>query len=582
MNIIKLIIWDLDETLWKGTLSEGEVICTNAPLIEKISKHGIINSISSKNDFENAKSKLIEIGIWDYFVFPSINWNPKGKSVKQIIENCQLRPVNVIFVDDNPSNIKEVEFYNPGIITANNIDDVIKLIDFSYYKQDLDLKRLSQYKILENKKKYQELHNYSNIDFLRSSNIKIEIIRNLSDIKERLIDMISRTNQLNYTKLRINMKELDSLINNNNIECAAIHVKDKFGDYGISGFYALDTHTHTLKHFLFSCRILNLGVEKYIYNKLGRPQITIIEPVSTKLNDEVIDWVSESKIDKKNINKKAKRLKLMMLGGCDLEQMCHYFPENKFEIIKDFNYNGANNIAIHREHTVFIKKVNNITNEEFNILQNLPFLDDKILKFNFIKSDYDYLIYSPLMNYTQEIYRHKFLNFDVAYGGYTNILHKNSVSNFSQQDLKDFKNNFIFMGQQSSDDFTKDLEWLVSIIKKPIIFLNGAEINFNNPNEIGAYERHKIMNHSLELFVSKHRDQCTIVDVNKYVKNYNDLTDNIRHYQRKIYIDLAKEIIELTTGEKIKSFTLLTIKYYSKKIYNKLLKMIINKPKSLF
>lgn len=78
---IKLVIWDLDETFWKGTLSEGEItpIANNIELVKLLSYHGIINSISSKNDFEKAKAKQTELGVWDYFVFPVINWNPKGE-----------------------------------------------------------------------------------------------------------------------------------------------------------------------------------------------------------------------------------------------------------------------------------------------------------------------------------------------------------------------------------------------------------------------------------------------------------------------------------------------------------------------
>ena len=84
-------------------------------------KYGIpINSsISSKNDFEAAKAKLIEAGIWDYFIFPSINWNPKGENGRNIIADCQLRAPNILFIDDNVSNRKEVEHYNEGINTLS-------------------------------------------------------------------------------------------------------------------------------------------------------------------------------------------------------------------------------------------------------------------------------------------------------------------------------------------------------------------------------------------------------------------------------------------------------------------------------
>ncbi len=55
-------------------------------------------------------------GIWDLFIFPSISYEPKGKIVKDTIKKFQLRPNNTLFIDDNFSNRKEVEFYNNKII----------------------------------------------------------------------------------------------------------------------------------------------------------------------------------------------------------------------------------------------------------------------------------------------------------------------------------------------------------------------------------------------------------------------------------------------------------------------------------
>ena len=47
---IKLIIWDLDDTFWKGTLSEGGVIIPDEHinLIKNLTDAGIVNSICSK------------------------------------------------------------------------------------------------------------------------------------------------------------------------------------------------------------------------------------------------------------------------------------------------------------------------------------------------------------------------------------------------------------------------------------------------------------------------------------------------------------------------------------------------------
>ena len=59
-NKIKLVIWDLDETFWKGILSEGEVepIEANIGLVRRLTDIGIVNSICSKNDIDKAEAAL--------------------------------------------------------------------------------------------------------------------------------------------------------------------------------------------------------------------------------------------------------------------------------------------------------------------------------------------------------------------------------------------------------------------------------------------------------------------------------------------------------------------------------------------
>ena len=74
----KLIIWDLDDTFWKGTLSEGGIsfIADNLRLLEELTTKGIMNSICSKNDALSVKSEFLMKGYikqWQLFVFPSIN-----------------------------------------------------------------------------------------------------------------------------------------------------------------------------------------------------------------------------------------------------------------------------------------------------------------------------------------------------------------------------------------------------------------------------------------------------------------------------------------------------------------------------
>jgi predicted enzyme involved in methoxymalonyl-ACP biosynthesis len=92
---VKLVIWDLDDTLWQGTLSEGPVVVAvdRLRLIRELNLRGIVNSISSKNNLADVKERLHAERIWDQFVFPSVNWQPKGPQVARSspICNCVLK-----------------------------------------------------------------------------------------------------------------------------------------------------------------------------------------------------------------------------------------------------------------------------------------------------------------------------------------------------------------------------------------------------------------------------------------------------------------------------------------------------------
>lgn len=69
---VKLVVWDLDDTFWEGTLSEGEVkrLEQNIAIVKTLADRGIMSSVVSKNDFDKAASVLKEWKVYDFFIFP--------------------------------------------------------------------------------------------------------------------------------------------------------------------------------------------------------------------------------------------------------------------------------------------------------------------------------------------------------------------------------------------------------------------------------------------------------------------------------------------------------------------------------
>ena len=570
MEKIKLVVWDLDETFWKGTLSEGEVelVPENIEIVKELTRRGIINSISSKNDYESAKSVLEKAEVWDYFVFPSIDWAAKGQNVRNVIEQCQLRAPNILFIDDNVGNRKEVEHYNPGINTADeSIIPQLLQMDELKGKDDSSLSRLKQYKILEQKAEAKATYN-DNTAFLRDSDIRISFINDCSKHRDRILELINRTNQLNYTKKRLTEIELDELLNNPLIEQTCIHVNDKFGDYGICGFYAYNRTEGKLLHFLFSCRILNLGIPSYIYQKLGKPKLQIEIPVAEELSIDGIDWITEEEftmVVDTRVQPTKKKTRMLMLGGCDLEQMCHYIDKNKFEVLKEFNYPSPHGFPVHREHTVYLREMEQLTQDEIEEIGRLPFGDSKMFKSKLFSNDYDILVYSVLMNYTHEVYRHKDKGYKIAYGGYLKQNELCAYLQMNQEESEAFKRTYEYEGQQTPHDFIADLIWLNKKIRKPIVFINGAETPDVNEKEQDAAQRHQDMNAALEEFVSQ-TNNCSIVDVRKFINGKKEHKDTIRHYQRSVYVKMAEELMTQLSGNHIEVKSVLVLKERLKSI----------------
>ncbi|OYV28111.1 MAG: phosphatase, partial [Acidocella sp. 20-61-6] len=312
--------------------------------MKNMSARGIVNSICSKNDFEKAKNELVKHGIWDYFVFPKIAFAPKGAMVQEIIESAQLRAPSVLFIDDNVMNLNEALHYNPGlqiaepaIIPGLNQDQRCK------GKLDPEMTRLSQYKILEQKQSDRTKVGKDNREFLKQSGIRVSFHYDVMNEFPRIHDLVNRTNQLNFTKKRwpeneeearaFYIKDLSEVFDSHS---GYIKVSDRYGNYGICGFYV--TRHKSCHHYLFSCRTLNMGIEQFVWHKLGQPYIGIVGEVVSSL-EELPDWITvvDDADDETVEMSAASRPIICVRGACDLSMMTHYL-RGKFNTIEEFQF----------------------------------------------------------------------------------------------------------------------------------------------------------------------------------------------------------------------------------------------------
>ncbi len=571
----KLIIWDLDDTLWQGILSEPESLkvndvsdnktpksgcrvnfnLQNLKFIQELTTKGIMNSICSKNNFENVKEEFINGGFqnfWEFFVFPSIDWTPKGIRVKNIIRNMNLREENVIFIDDNISNINEVKFYCPQIMTALP-EQIKKMSEELYLVNDYDFEhtRLKQYKLLEQKAEARE--NSSNEDFLRSSGIKISIKKDCLENIERIKKLISRTNQLNFTKFR------DENIENTikNTESAYIIAEDKFGNYGICGFYSLDKKENKLVHFLFSCRIMNMGIEQFVYSYLNKPELEIRGEVASDINIPA-DWITlvDNLEVRQVLPKPENNINILFKGPCDLYSALSYI-DAECNIDTEFPYWNKQLVYIlAHTHTAFIEQTHKLPHQKIlELTQRFPFPNPDEFKTSFFDKKYN-LIFLSLLTVTHSgLYIN---NNDGCYAffGYADcdITDKDNwekilaplPENARAQNLimlEDFRKNYTFAGNPPVETVIKNLEYIKENINGELVLILGSEIPTDKV--LAGYEnmasRHQILNNAVRDVM---QGKAKFIELSDFIKSDDDYTTCINHFSRRVYAKLAEKIVE--------------------------------------
>ena len=363
-NDVKLVIWDLDDTFWDGTLAEGEIkfVEERAVLVKTLAARGIISSIASKNDYGTARAVLEREGLWDYFVFPSISFDPKGKRVSEIIRNAALRPENTVFIDDNVGNLEEARFFNNAIMLAQPKQLIPVMLSHPRFagKPDLSLERLKQYQLLQRKFIDQQTDNVSNEEFLRASEIKIYFDFDIEANIDRVVELINRTNQLNYTKKRLTTEaDIDGLraqLNEFGMSAACISCRDRYGDYGIVGFYLLETTDRgaRLIHFVFSCRTMNMGIEQFVYQYLRKPELAIPSEVAYGLDiHDAIDWIAVAGTRKETATLMGNQSKLLLVGGCELLQLASYCSAIRTEFVNTIVTEDSDDLKIRYDDPYF-------------------------------------------------------------------------------------------------------------------------------------------------------------------------------------------------------------------------------------
>lgn len=282
---IRLIIVDLDNTLWGGVVGEDGVFgikiagdypgnCFSAfqRALKTLLNRGIILAIVSKNDESIVKHVFSQLDMplkFSDFVTYRINWINKAENIRSIAEEIGLGFKNILFIDDSPVECALVKNILPDVNVLRLPNDpayyleklgTVNLLNYIAIERE-DLKRHRSYiqrsKLVSYKKKFCDL-----TDFYKSLNLIVYIDDLSAKNIARVSQLFAKTNQFNLTGVKYTIDELQKL-HSNGEKVLAIRVADKYSECETMGAIVITQRDNDwdIKNFVMSCRALGKNAE---------------------------------------------------------------------------------------------------------------------------------------------------------------------------------------------------------------------------------------------------------------------------------------------------------------------------------
>lgn len=295
---VKCVVWDLDNTLWDGTLIETEDPDTLSlkkgvwELMQALDARGIIQSVASKNDYEPAMKTLERLGVAEYVLYPQIHWNPKSGSVEQVAKSLNIGIDSLAFIDDTAFERNQVASVWPQVRTydVTELDSLLEKDEFNVPVTAESKTRRKMYQAEEKRNTMMQAEKVDIAEFIRKCNLRMKLFEPKTEEEIlRCFELIVRTNQLNMSGKKYSEKEFSKILLRTNHKNVASSCSDDFGEYGIVGFaqYYVEDEMLVFTEFAMSCRVAGKFVESAFFAhllKAERCEKGRFEVIKTKKN----------------------------------------------------------------------------------------------------------------------------------------------------------------------------------------------------------------------------------------------------------------------------------------------------------
>ena len=285
----KVAALDCDDTLWKGVCGEDgpEGVTLDAPrlalqqFMAAQRDAGMLLCLASKNNESDVLATFAahpEMPLRpEHFVARKIDWESKAANLAALAADLNLGLDSFLFIDDNPKECSEVESACPQIVAIPLPVNEREIPDFLAHVWAFDRLRVTSEDIArsdlykDEAQRVQAVRGATSLaEFIATLQLEVSIAHVKPDQMARVAQLTQRTNQMNFTTIRRNEGELRAMLDDG-AECLTVHVRDRFGSYGLTGvaIVAAEPDAIQIDTFLLSCRVLGRGVEHKLLAKIG-------------------------------------------------------------------------------------------------------------------------------------------------------------------------------------------------------------------------------------------------------------------------------------------------------------------------
>jgi len=334
----KALIFDCDNTLWKGILGEdgtdgiqmasdskyGKIFNEIQSIALELNKKGILLGLCSKNNPEDVQTVIDshpDMLIKDENItIKKVNWLDKATNLKEIAKELNIGLNSIVFVDDSSFEINLIKETLPEISVLQVPERLYEYpqmlrsnlnLFYNLSQTDEDLNKVNMYKEQVERKNFEK--SFNNIeDYLTSLQLNVTIQKNNSEIIPRTSQLTQKTNQFNLTTKRYTETDIQSFIDSGETLIYTFSVADKFGDNGITGLCIVITdklsNSAKIDSFLMSCRVIGRNIElafmDFLVDDLRKMNIQILYSsyIKTLKNVQVEKFYDKLQFNILNIN----------------------------------------------------------------------------------------------------------------------------------------------------------------------------------------------------------------------------------------------------------------------------------------